>query len=63
MAGKAINTKAMRVRNEDYEWIDQMRRQLVKSDGVNRVVSDVLHTILKNARALANDELELLQEG
>lgn len=63
MAGKAINTKAMRVRKEDYEWIDQMRRQLVKSDGVNRVVSDVLHTILKNARALADDELELLQEG
>lgn len=62
MAGKAINTKAMRVRKEDYEWIDQMRKQLVKSDGVNRVVSDVLHTILKNARALADDELELLQE-
>lgn len=57
-----MKTTLVRMRDDDLEWVEQMRKQLVMSDGKNRNVASIMHTILKNARRLTGDEMELLDE-
>ena len=47
---------------EDLEYLRKMQTQAVMEDGKARGIAVILHTILKNARRLAGDEMELLDE-